>query len=428
MIHLRSVKHTMSRKLIVIGGGIVGLSTALYASRRGWSVTVVDRRDSLHEGASFGNAGLVTPSHFIPLAAPGTLRLAFKWMLNPEGPFYVRPRLDRELIGWGWRFARAATATHVARTAPLLGQLLLESHRAFEELAAEWNNDFGFVRRGVLMVCRTPAALHHEAEAAARGREIGIPGEVLDPRALAELEPDVRMKVAGAVLYPQDSHLSPNLFMKSIRARLEESGVELLWGTGVTGWKLTRGEVTAVETTEGELHADEYVICGGAWSPQIAKELGLRLPLQGGKGYSLTLPHPRQKPSRPMILMEARVAITPIGESLRVGGTMEIAGMDEKLNPARIRGIMKSLPMYFEDFGPADFAGVEPWWGFRPVTPDGLPYIGRLTKFANLTVATGHAMMGVSLAPVTGKLVSELLDHRPVSIGIERLSPERYAR
>jgi D-amino-acid dehydrogenase len=417
----------MSKHVVIIGGGIIGLSAALYAARRGHRVTVVDRRESSYLGTSFGNAGFVSPSHFTPLAAPGTVKAALKWMLSPESPFYVKPRLDRDLIAWGWKFLRASTVEQVAKSAPLLGKMLVESHRDFEKLAAEWNNDFDFVQRGILMVCNTEKALAHEAALAARGRDVGVPGEVVDPKRLAELEPGVKMNVAGAVLYPQDSHLSPNLFMKSIRERLPGEGVELRWNTEVRGWRMKDGTIAAVETNRGDIAGDEFVICGGAWSPRLARDLGLSLPLQAGKGYSLTIPRPSQKPSRPMILMEARVAVSPLGDALRIGGTMEIAGLEERVNPARIRGIMKSLPKYFAEFPMSDFDGVEPWYGFRPVSPDGMPYIGRFAKYRNLSAATGHAMIGVSLAPITGKLISEVLDGEPPSIPLDQLSPDRFA-
>lgn len=417
----------MSKQIVIIGGGIVGLSTALYVARRGHRVTVVDQRDAGYLGASFGNAGFVSPSHFTPLAAPGTVKLAFKWMLSPESPFYVKPRLDRDLIGWGWKFMRASTAEQVAKSAPLLGKLLVASHREFEKLAAEWNNDFEFVQRGILMVCKTENALAHESELAARGRDVGVPGEVVDPKGLAELEPGVKMNVAGAVLYPQDSHLSPNLFMKSIREKLPGEGVDLRWNTEARGWRVKDGTIAGVETNRGDIAGDEFVICGGTWSPRLARELGLRLPLQAGKGYSLTIPHPSQKPSRPMILMEARVAVSPLGDALRIGGTMEIAGLEERVNPARIRGIMKSLPKYFAEFPMSDFDGVQPWYGFRPVSPDGMPYIGRFAKYHNLSAATGHAMIGVSLAPITGKLISEVIEGETPSIPLDQLSPDRFA-
>lgn len=403
----------------------MGLCSALYASKRGHEVVVLDRRPESYLGSSFGNAGLVSPSHFIPLAAPGTLKLALKWMMNPESPFYLKPRLDLDLISWGLKFMRAATAERVTKAAPVLATLLLESQRGFEELAREWGNDFEFVRRGILNVCKTEATLEHETATGERGHALGIPTQRLDARQLAELEPGIRIDAAGAVLYPDDAHLSPGLFMKSLRRRLQ-SAVELRWDTEVTGWKASRGRVESVSTRGGEVKGDEYVICGGAWSPTVVRSLGLHLPVQAGKGYSLTMPAPKQKPTRPLILMEGRVAVTPMGETLRFGGTMEIAGNDESVNPARVRGIMKTIPAYLPDFGPKDFEGIEPWCGMRPCSPDGLPYIGRFRKYENLVAATGHAMIGVSLGPGSGQLVAQIVSGETPSIDLGPVSPDRY--
>ncbi len=416
----------MKKRIVVVGGGIVGLCSALYASRRGHDVVVLDRRPETYLGSSFGNAGLVSPSHFIPLAAPGTLKLALRWMMSPESPFYLKPRLDPDLISWGIKFWRAATPERVGKSAPVLARLLLDSQRGFEELAAEWDNEFQLVRRGILNVCKTADHLAHEATLGERARAFGIRTEVLDPAALAALEPGVRFDAAGAVFWPEDAHVSPGLFMKSLRQRLA-STVELRPETEVTGWSTAGGRVESISTTRGVVKGDEYVVSGGAWSPAVVKSLGIKLPLQAGKGYSLTLPHPKTKPSRPMILMEGRVAVTPMGDALRFGGTMEIAGNDESINPARVRGIMKTIPQYLPDFGPADFEEVEPWCGMRPCSPDGLPYIGRFRKFANLIAATGHAMIGVSLAPGTGKLVAAIVSGEEPPMDLAAVDPNRYA-
>ncbi len=415
----------MSKHVLIVGGGVIGLSTAYYAVERGMRVTVVERGPADHDGCSFGNAGLVVPSHFIPLAAPGAIRTALKWMVNPESPFYVKPRIDLELMSWGWKFNRAATAAHVERSAPLLRDLHLASLTGFQQLAHE-RDDFGLVERGMLILCNSERGLDEEAHTAKMANRLGMPAEVIDPSRVAQLEPDLRMTIAGAAYYPKDAFLEPRRLMASLVKRLEERGVHFSWETNVTGWRTRRDRIEAVRTSRGDLAADEYVISGGSWSPAIARELGLSLPIQAGKGYSLTIPNPRHNAMNGIILAEARVAVTPMGDSIRFGGTMEIAGLDERINPARVRGIMKSVPKYLPDFGPDDFRGVPPWCGLRPCSPDGLPYIGRFAKFANVSAATGHAMMGVSLAPVTGKLMSEVLAGVAPSIDLGMLSADRY--
>ena len=415
----------MSRSIVIVGGGIIGLCAAHYAVKRGHRVTIIERGPHDGDGCSFGNAGMVVPSHFIPLAAPGAVALALKWMWNPESPLYIKPRLDWDLISWGWKFLRASTRAHVRRAAPLIRDLSFASRACFEELSESF--DFGLVKRGLIMLCKTRHALDEEAKAAAYANELGVPAEVLDAKSLAALDPGLRMDVAGGVHFPKDCHLSPNRLMTAMQRSLEAAGAEFRFGSEVNGWRVDGRRVQAVSTIGGDFVADEFLLCGGAWSPSIARDLRLRLPMQAGKGYSLTLERPRQSPEICSILTEARIAVTPMGGSLRFGGTMEIAGMDERINERRVRGIIKAVPRYFPDFSPDDFAGIRPWSGLRPCSPDGLPYVGRFGAYDNLSTATGHAMMGLSLGPITGRLVSELLDGEPPSHDLTLLSPDRFA-
>ena len=417
----------MTKHVLIVGGGVVGLCAALYATQRGHRITIVERGAPDHDSCSLGNAGMIVPSHIIPLAAPGVVAQALRWMWNPQSPFYIKPRLSRDLMDWAWRFWRASGTAHVARSAPLLRDLHLAGRACYEELAASRDNDFGLVRKGLLMLCRTGHALEEESRNADHARRHGIPAEVLDARQTAILDPGLRMSIAGAVHYPKDCHLSPDRFVAGTTALLEREGVEFAWGTEVTGWRSHGGQIAAVRTNRGEIAAEEFVVAGGAWSQLIVRDLRIKLPLQAGKGYSLTLPGPRKLPNLCSILCEARIAVTPIGAALRFGGTMEISGLDEKVSTARVRGIIRSVPEYFPDFSPDDFRDITPWHGLRPLTPDGLPYLGRTGRYNNLIIATGHAMMGMSLGPISGKLVAQLLSGEQPSIDIGLLSPDRYA-
>ncbi|MCC7376902.1 MAG: FAD-dependent oxidoreductase [Verrucomicrobiales bacterium] len=414
------------RHILIAGGGVIGLTTAYFLLQKGHRVTVVERGPRLHDCCSRHNAGMIVPSHFIPLAAPGAVSLALRWMWNPESPLYIKPRLDWDLITWGLRFMRSANAAHVARSAPLLRDLSLASRGLFEEFAALPDNDFGLVRRGLLMLCRTQHALDDETKTAARSRELGIPAEVLDARQTAALEPDVTMNVAGSVYFPKDCHLAPDRFLDRMAQAVERLGGELVWDTEIRGWKTRGNHIEALRTASGDRSADDYVLCGGSWSPTVAKDLGLRLPTQAGKGYSVTVPKPRQLPKICAIFTEARIAITPIGSSLRFGGTMEIAGLNEEINPVRVRGIVKAVPNYYPQFKVEDFDGIQPWRGLRPVSPDGMPYLGRSARFDNLGIATGHAMMGLSLAPITGKLMAQIMSNERPEIDVSALAPERF--
>ena len=416
-----------TKHIVVVGGGVIGLSTAYYLTQRGHRVTLVDRFTSKHEGCSFGNAGLVVPSHFVPLAAPGMVALGLKWMWNPESPFYIKPRLNWDLLSWAWKFWRAANAGHVSRCAPLLRDFHRASRACFEKLATLPNNDFALERKGLLVLCKTGHAVEEEAKAAEQARQLGIPAEVLDAKQTAALEPNIRMDIAGSVYFREDCHLSPASFMNGLRRQVERAEAQFLWGTEVIGWRAGGSSIEAVLTSQGQISANEYVICGGSWSPLIARGLRLSLPMQAGKGYSLTLPSPRQRPSIPAIFTEARVAATPMGSSLRFGGTMEIAGFNDAINPVRVQGIIKSVPRYYPEFTPDDFRGIQPWRGLRPCSPDGMPYVGRCRRYANLSIATGHAMMGLSLGPFTGELVAQILSDEKPSLDLTLLDPDRYA-
>ncbi|MSU28426.1 MAG: FAD-dependent oxidoreductase [Pedosphaera sp.] len=415
------------KSILIIGGGVIGLCTAYYCAQRGHRVTVLERGPETRDGCSFGNAGMIVPSHFVPLAAPGMVALGLKWMWNPESPFYIKPRLDFDLFDWAFKFWQASTAAHVNRAAPLLRDLSFASRACFEELAALPGNDFGLATRGLLMLCKTQHGLDDEAKFAERANQLGVPAQVLDAKQAAELDPAVTMDVAGAVFFPKDAHLTPGRFMATLQSQCEAAGVRFKWNIDVAGFAQQASRLTGVRTARGEFAADEVVICGGSWSPQLARELGLSIPLQAGKGYSLTLTKPPQLPQLCSIFTEARLAVTPMGSSLRIGGTMELAGLNEDINPVRARGIIKSALKYLPKFTEADFDGIQPWRGLRPCSPDGLPYVGRTAKLANLSIATGHAMMGLSLGPITGKLMAQILSGEAPQLDLSLLSPDRYA-
>ena len=449
----------------------MGMFTAHYLLRRGFRATIVDRGTPVDEGCSFGNAGYISPSHIIPLAAPGMVGTALRMMLNPASPFYVKPRIDAELFSWSWKFFRSANAAHVQRSAPLLRDMTVASQACYEEFAAVPDNDIEMKHDGLLMLCKSDRAMEHEAKIAEQANAIGVEARVLDARQTAELEPAVKLDVLGSVYFPGDCHLTPGKLMSCLRARVEEAGATFIWGTEVTGFTAKGRGIKSVRVSpvrgatplfpspgtpgEGrvgasyarqtdphpnpppeyrergkgdEILADEFVLCAGSWSPLVARELGLRIPLQAGKGYSLTLSTPRRLPRIPAILTEARVAVTPMGQRLRFGGTMEIAGINSRISQRRVEQIIRSVPAYFPEFSRDDFAGVDPWFGLRPCSPDGLPYIGRTRSFDNLTIAAGHAMMGISLAGITGKLVGQVLGGETPDIDLRLVSPDRFSR
>jgi D-amino-acid dehydrogenase len=417
-----------AKSVIICGGGIVGLCSAYYLAREGFRVTLVERSAEGADSCAHGSAGYISPSHVIPLAAPGMVLKGLKWMLSSRSPFYIQPRLDGDLMRWGWLFARHCTARHTRRAAPVLRDLCLGGRRLFLELADITGHAFELQTEGLLNLCQTQAVLDHEAHGlAAIARGLGVEARVLNAAQTAALEPGTRLAVAGSVYFPIDAHFSPRKFMPVLTALLKEMGVQFRWNTTVFGWQTDAGCVTAVQTTAGALPADEFVLAGGSWSPAMLAGLGRRLPMQAGKGYSLTIEDPRFRLTKSLILTERRVAVTPMGPRLRFGGTMEISGHDDRVRPERIAQIIAAAQAYFPEFTPQDFAGIKPWFGYRPVSPDGLPYIGRFGRPANLTAACGHAMLGLTMAPITGLLVAEILAGRKPSVDLSLLNPNRYA-
>ena len=409
--------------MCVVGGGVIGLSVGAEVAERGHQVLVLEQ-DAQQLGSSLGNAGMIVPSHFIPLAAPGMIGLGLKWMWNPESPFALTPRADWKLWDWAWKFYRAATAEHVRRCGPLLRDLNMASRELYCQLSQR--EDFGLVRRGLLMLCKTDHAMEEESQVARQAEAMGIPTQILSPEGLRKLDPAVTMDVAGGVYFPNDCHLSPDRFIAFQRKRLEQAGGKLVESVRVDRWDVDGKQVRGCHGQGQSFEADAFVLSGGAWSPKTAEALPVKLPMQAGKGYSLTLDHPVELPQICSIFTEARVAVTPMGGRLRFGGTMEISGLDTTIRPRRIEGILKSIPKYYPKFDRSHFEGIQPWYGLRPCSPDGLPYIGPVSRLDNFWVATGHAMMGLSLAPITGRLIAQSIDRQPTSIDLAQLSPDRY--
>lgn len=413
------------RHIIVIGGGAIGLSAAHFLNESGHDVTLIDRGD-LGGGSSLHNAGLVVPSHFVPLAAPGMVRAGLKWMFSPDSPFYIKPRLDADLMTWLWHFAAASTARRAMRAMPLLRDLSNASFALFEGMSRLDGMDFSFTKNGLLMLFRTGEGRASAVETAGEASRIGIEARVLDAAGLHDLEPEVTFRATGGVYYPGDAHMTPALFVEQLAASLARRNVRLLTSTPVLGFETRPGGIEAVRTPKGRLAADEFVLAGGAWSPAIVRDLRLRLPVQAGKGYSITVPRSAVHPRIPSILEEARVAVTPMGDRLRIAGTMELAGLDTSITMRRVHAMIGAVPRYIAGLNPVQTEHAEIWEGLRPCTPDGLPFIGRFRRFENLIAATGHAMIGISLAPVTGKLVAEIVNGQIPAIDLHLLRPDRY--
>ena len=417
-----------SKSVIICGGGVVGLFSAYYLAKAGFRVTVLDQNPEGADSCAHGSAGYLSPSHVIPLSAPGMVVQGLKWMLSSRSPFYIQPRLDWDLIHWAWLFARSCSEKHLQQAAPILRDLCLGGRTLFADFAVQTNNAFEMKTEGLVNLCRTAEGLDHEAHGLARiAGELGVEAKVLDARQTALLEPGTKLNVAGSVYFPIDAHISPRLLMPLLVSRLKALGVALRWNTRVLGWHRQGDRIASVKTDAGDLPADEFILTGGSWSPAMVSSLGLRLPMQPGKGYSLTLEQPRFQLTKSLMLTERRVAVTPMGPRLRFGGTMEISGHSGNVRPERIAQIIAAAQDYLPEFTAADFNGVKPWFGYRPVSPDGLPYLGRFRHLANFSTASGHAMLGLTMAPISGLVLAELLTGRKPSVDLRLLAPDRYA-
>ena len=412
-------------KVIIAGGGVIGLCCAYYAQKAGHEVTLIERGD-IKSGTSFGNAGYVSPSHFLPLASPGIIAKGLQWMLSSSSPFYIKPRLNADLIRWGLTFWKQANKETVEHNVPYLHAILQLSRELQSELKNDLGNHFRMEEIGCFMLYKNASTEKHEIELAKEAAALHIDTKIFSAQEVQAMEPDVEVNVRGGILYPIDCHLHPGDFMQTLKEALLKMGATLQLNTTITGFEKKGNKVTAVVTDKGKFEAEEIVLATGSWLPIATEQLGIRMIMQAGKGYSMTFENMQKNLRYPAILVDDRVAMTPMGKDLRMGGTMEISGLRSPTLVKRAEAIFKAAKSYYPDLQ-VQFPGPDNiWHGYRPLSPDGLPYIGRHQKYSNLTIAGGHAMLGISLAAGTGKLVEEILGHKKTSIDIGGFKVERF--
>ena len=417
----------MKKSVIVIGGGIVGLSTAFYLRAEGHEVTLLDK-GTITEGASFVNAGYLTPSHIVPLAAPGMISKGLKWMLNSSSPFYIKPRLDADLISWGWKFMRSCSKKHVQRSLAAIKEINELSKGLYHEMHESVDFDFHLEDRGVLMAFKTSKAEKSEYSVMQAAQDLGLDVSLLGLEEVNRLQPGIQMNIAGAYHYRCDAHSTPEVFMNQLKKNTLKSGVEIHTETTVKNFQVRGDLISTVVTDRGNFEADEVVFAAGAWTEELLKPLKIVLSVQAGKGYRINV-EARTGISLPCILMESKVGVTPMQGFTRFAGTMEIAGINHNIRENRVNAIAHAATQYYSGLEIDLNDRKQAKCGLRPLSPDGLPFIGRHSSCSNLVLATGHSMMGWSLGPATGKLVTEIISNKKLSMPIDKFSPERkYGR
>lgn len=393
--------------VLVIGGGVVGLSCAYHLRRDGASVVVVERGAVAGpESCSYGNTGFVG-TQSAPLAGPGVLSLGLRWLSSASSPFHVRARPDPDLLRWLWHFRAACTEEAARAGAALLEDMKRRSMEILRELCAGGGLASTFSARGLVVAYRTPREFEKACRAAPSAATRGVRLRVLDPAALAALEPGVEWDVCGAVHDEDAACLRAPEFVLELARLVEAMGVEILAHSPVVGFDAADGRVAAVRTGRGSIRPREVVIAAGAWSAQWARRLGVRLELQPARGYCVTAGRPRGAPRLPVLLSEGRVAVMPLGDRVRFGGTLELAGMDGAVSRRRVEGIRRTVQEYLPRLESTET--LEVWSGLRPCTPDGLPLIGRAEPYRNLSIACGHGHIGMGLAPITGRLIAQIV-------------------
>ncbi len=413
----------MSKKVIIIGGGIIGLCSAYYLRKEGHQVSIIDQ-SNMDAGASYVNAGYLSPSHIVPLSAPGVMKKGLKWMFNPSSPFYMKPRLEPDFLKWAIAFNNSCNASHVKKSIPIIKHITLMSQELYEDIKKAENFKFHYEKKGLLMLCQTERMLKEEIEAARIAKEEGLDAKEMSVADLKLLEPHVQHDVMGATYYLCDSHSTPNEFMAEMKSYLKQVGVQFFSNETVVDVEVSYQVIKSVMTTNEVHSADEFILSAGSWSNLLSKRLGINLLLEAGKGYRVNSLTPTGI-TVPSILAERKVAVTPMNGFTRFAGTMEIAGINHNINKVRVDAIANAVKQYYPQIELTEAEKNTAACGLRPVSPDGMPYIGKSKNCKNLTIATGHAMMGWSMGTGTGRLVSEIVSEKQPSMDLKMFNPDR---
>jgi D-amino-acid dehydrogenase len=404
----RAVPIRLDPDVLVIGGGVVGLFCAYYLRSSGATVAVVERGSvGGPQSCSYGNTGFVGTQGAAPLNEPGVLSQGMRWLLDSQSPFYIKPRLDRELASWLWHFRRACNEEDFKAGFGVLLEMKRQSLQILRELCGSGDLAATFTEPGMVVAFRTPQGFEKACRAVQATVANGVPLRVLDTGELSALEPDTEFDICGALFNPEGAYLHVPEFVVEFARVLADRGVQIQEQAEVTGFDVVGRSVARVRTTRGDFRPGEVVIAAGIWSAECARKLAIGLKIQAAKGYSVTIAAPPSAPRLPILLSEGKVAVVPLGDRLRFGGTLELAGLDATVSQRRLDGIRRTVRAYLP--GLEETETIEVWSGFRPCTPDSIPFLGRADPYRNLSVASGHGYVGMGLAPVGGRLIAQII-------------------
>ncbi len=409
--------------VLIVGAGVIGLAAAYELSRAGAKVVVIDKFEPGY-GCSYGNAGWITPCFAMPLPMPGMLFKSFKWLLDPESPLYIKPEFSATLISWLFRFMASMTQKQMLASVDALTKLSKQSLDLYKQLAATTDKPFSFQQKGLLMVAQSDDGLKYarsEMELVARN---GIPGRLMQEEEARAFEPSLTKRIKGGVFFPEEAHAEPLQVTQTLAHEAQKLGAQIISKTEVIDFEMGANGITGARTTRGVFRAEQFVLATGSWSLRMGQTLGLKIPVLGGKGYAIITDPLSPNPQRPMMLVEKKVAVTPRNGTLRLAGTLELVNQDETFTTRRVEAIVRGAREFMNV--PDQIRYHEIWRGLRPCTPDGVPVIGRTTRYPNLLVATGHQMLGLQSATGSGKLISDLLLGKPTDVDPKPYRADRF--
>lgn len=412
-------------KVAIIGGGIIGLSTAYYLQKSGFEVTVIDKSD-FTDNCSHGNLGYISPSHFVPLATPGIVKQGLKWMLNSSSPFYVKPRLSMDLLRWGLAFYRSANKELMERNMPHLNNLIQLSRRLVVDMRDEIGDTFELTEKGCWMLYKQEKTASHEKHLAHIAQEYGLKTAIYDRAGVESIEA-LEVQVLGGVLYYDDAYVEPGKLMHALKNFLHGKGVQFLPNNTILGFEKKGEQITGVLLENEKIEISKVVVATGSQLPYIMRMLEQRILVQPGKGYSFVYEHLPKNLNLPAILVDHRVATSPYASKLRIGGTMEIAGHNNRMLPNRINAIYNAFKLYYPSIAIAPPLLNETWYGYRPLSPDGMPYIGQSSGYRNVYIAGAHAMLGVTAAMGTGFIIDQMIKDETPIIDVKAFNPGRFS-